>query len=93
MKSELKRVGLTPPQITTLSNIFHVTIRFAQAKPETLQDMILQYGRDKKTVTTSAVIKIFNLSRPTAIKILNELANKGYAKHSGKTKTSIYTFS
>ncbi|MBI5635546.1 hypothetical protein HY993_01120 [Candidatus Micrarchaeota archaeon] len=92
MKQELKRVGLNPPEITTLYNIFHLTLRFAERKPETLGDVVLLYGKEKKSVSTSDVMKIYNLSRPTVIKILDELERKGFAQHIGKTRNSKYLF-
>ncbi|MBI2675472.1 MAG: hypothetical protein HYX24_03370 [Candidatus Aenigmarchaeota archaeon] len=92
MKRELQSVGLNPPEITSLSNIFHLTIRFEERTPETLEEVILFYGREKKSLTTSDVMRIYNLSRPTAIKILNALVSKGLANHYGKRRNSKYIF-
>jgi len=92
MKKELKRVGLKEPEITTLYNIFHVTMRFEESGPETLEDVILMYGREKRKISTSDIMHIYALSRPTAIKILNELVRKGFARHIGKRRNSKYVF-
>ena len=92
VKREMNRVGLQPPEITVLSNIFHLALRFLERKPETLLDVILLYGREKKAVSTSDVMRIYNISRPTAIYILNELVGKGFAEHRGFRKKSKYYF-
>jgi len=92
MKRELKRVGLSEPDITILSNIFHMTMRFEERGPETLEDTVLLYGREKGIISTTDVMAIYKLSRPTAIKILNNLAVKGLAKHAGKRRSSKYIF-
>ena len=50
MESELQRVGLNPPQVTLFSNIFHLTMRFGDRTPETLEDVILLYGKERKSL-------------------------------------------
>jgi len=90
MKKEMSKVGLTPPDITILSNLFHLTLRFEARKPETLEDVVLLYIREKKTVTTSDVMRIYHISRPTAIKILNELVRKEQVHHTGRRRASEY---
>ncbi len=92
IRREMNRVGLQPPDITVLSNIFHLTLGFLDRKPETLSDVILLYGREKKSISTSDVMRIYNISRPTAIDILNEIVNKGFAEHRGFRKKSKYYF-
>ncbi|MBM3304080.1 MAG: hypothetical protein FJY76_03205 [Candidatus Aenigmarchaeota archaeon] len=92
MKKEMKRVGLGEPEITILSSIFHITMRFEERGPDTLEDTILFYGREKGSISTSDVMAIYKLSRPTAIRILNGLVAKGFAKHEGKRRNSKYIF-
>lgn len=92
LESEMQRVGLNPPEITLFSNIFHLTLRFGNRTPETLEDIILLYGKEKKTLLAADIMRIHNISRPTAIKILNSLERKGFAKHLGIRRNSKYIF-
>ncbi len=92
MNREMMRRGLQQPEITVLSNIFHLTLRFTQRKPETLGDVVLLYGRERRIISTSDVMRIHNISRPTAIRILNELVTKGFAEHRGDKRGSKYYF-
>jgi ATP-dependent DNA helicase RecG len=92
IKREMMRRGLEQPEITILSNIFHLNLKFAERKPETLGDIILLYGRERGILSTSDVMKVHKISRPTAIRILNELVSKGLAKHYGERRGSTYHF-
>ena len=92
MKKEMTKRGLYEPEITALYNIFHLTLRFGERKPETLEDVILLFGREKRALSTSDVMRIYKISRPTAIKILNGLVIKGFAEHKGKRRVSKYIF-
>jgi len=92
MKREMMRRGLEEPEITILSNVFHLALRFADRKPETLGDVVLLYGRERGVISTSDVMRIHKVSRPTAINILNELVKKGLAKHYGERRGSKYHF-
>lgn len=92
IKREMMRRGLVEPQITTLSNVFHLNLKFAQRKPETLADVILLYGREREILSTSDVMRVHKISRPTAIRILNDLVKRGLAKHYGEGRGSSYHF-
>ena len=92
MRREMNKRGLSEPEITGLYNIFHLTLRFAERKPETLEDVVLIFGREKRILSTSDVMRIHKISRPTAIRILNELVRKGFAEHKGKRRVSKYIF-
>lgn len=92
MRSELVRVGLKDPEITTVYNIFHLAIKFEKREPKTIEEAILWRGKERKVIYTNEVMAMFDLSRPTVIKILNRLVKDGYAKHFGSTRKSRYIF-
>ncbi|MBS3069570.1 putative DNA binding domain-containing protein [Candidatus Micrarchaeota archaeon] len=91
MKRELGRVGLTEPVITTLYNIFHLKMGFGK-KEESLEERVIAYGMGKKKLSTTDVMKKCEISRPTAIYVLDEIVRKGVARHFGKRRNSHYVF-
>lgn len=92
MRKEMADRGLVGPEITTLANLFHLTLWFKQRPPENLEDLVLAFGKERRTVSTGDVMLAFKVSRPTAIRILSRLADKGHAEHRGERRGSRYFF-
>ena len=61
-------------------------------KEESLEEPVIADGKGKKKVSTTDVMKKCEISRPTAIYVLDEIVRKGVARHFGKRRNSHYVF-
>ncbi|MEW6722984.1 MAG: ATP-binding protein [Candidatus Micrarchaeota archaeon] len=91
MKKEMYAEGLPDPKIQTLMDLFFVTLYSIPVQKAQLSEwgQILTLA-EKGRVTTSQVGRLLNISRPTALKILNAMTAAGRLVHVGKGRSSAY---
>ncbi len=94
IKGELERLRKIEPEFKLIGDLpssFYVKINLSpkiakDIKKMKLYDMI----KKDKLITSSKVMKYLNVSRVTAIKILNELVKENLIEHEGTTRGSRY---
>ena len=94
IREELERLRKAAPEFKVIGDVpstFYAKINLAPAKTKDvkmakLHTLLLKH----KEITSSHVMKQLNISRVTAISMLNRLVEQGVLDHSGHTKTSKY---
>jgi len=93
MRAAMHDEALPEPKFQTLMDIFVVTL---YSTPESRvkiagHDQIISIAR-KGPITSTAVMHLLTISRPTAIKLLNSLVAQGILVHVGERRGSTYLF-
>ena len=92
MKRLLSERGLPEPQFNQIQDTFIITI-FNEPKKEGKQKVLselIEFIAEKKTVSSTDILKKFKISRPHAIRLLKELEAKKYLEHVGSGRNSHY---
>lgn len=94
IKEELAKLGKVAPEFKVIGDgpsAFYARISLTPAKTKDVKRKKLEeLINSKKELTTSDVMKKCNVSRVTAIHLLNELVEQQVLEHQGTTKTSKY---
>jgi len=94
IREELERLRKATPEFKVIGDVpstFYAKIPLTPAKSKDVKMTKLHSLLVKsKEITSSQVMKHLNVSRVTAITMLNKLAEQGVLDHSGNTKTSKY---
>lgn len=94
IRDELERLGKTEPEFKVIGetpSTFYVRISLSPAHTRDAQFKVLEKMLGSRAdITASDVIKKLNVSRVTAIKLLNTLVDEGRLEHTGAARTSRY---
>ncbi len=94
IREELRRLGKTSPEFRVIGDspsVFYVRISLSPAKVREAKLLKLMNVIEKKgEMTSSDAMRLLNVSRVTAIKLLNSLVKIGALQHEGNTRTSRY---
>jgi ATP-dependent DNA helicase RecG len=94
IKEELAELGKTAPEFKVIGDgpsAFYARISLTPAKiKDVKRKKLAELISSRKELTTSDVMKKCDVSRVTAITLLNELVKQQILEHQGTTKTSKY---
>ncbi len=94
IQEELERLRKAAPEFKVIGDVpstFYAKINLTPAKAKDVKMAKLYTLLPKyKEITSSHVMKKLNISRVTAIRMLNHLVEQGILDHSGYTRTSKY---
>ncbi len=94
MREELEHLRKAAPDFKVIGDVpstFYAKINLTPAKTKDVKmAKLLTLLLKHKEITSSHVMKQLNISRVTAISMLNRLVEQGILDHSGHTKTSRY---
>ncbi len=95
IRKRLKEVGAAEPVFFVISDTFALMLNFKPLRGghDALLEKALKLVREEGTVSSTRVMNALGISRPFAIRLLNELVAKHFLVHSGGGKTSKYSFS
>lgn len=94
IREELRRMGKASPEFKVIGDspsVFYARINLSPAKVREAKLLKLMSVIEKKgEMTSSDAMHLLNVSRVTAIKLLNSLVKIGTLQHEGNTRTSRY---
>ncbi|MEW6748413.1 MAG: ATP-binding protein [Candidatus Micrarchaeota archaeon] len=95
IKEEMRLLGKTAPEFKLIGDtpsVFYARIYLSAARArEARYNRLLSILSKRKTITTTQVMTLLNVSRVTALKMLNNLVDAGLLEHTGFARKSTYT--
>ena len=92
MKKALEQEGLPPPEFHVAVDMFMVVMRTKQTARQIVvtDTKLIEFLKPRKETRTTEVMKALKVSRPTALRMMNELVRNGSWKREGSTRKNRY---
>ena len=91
VRETLKKLGLPYPLFEELGNFFRVTVYLKSLNINPFERWIVDYLSKNHSITSKKLAELKEVSKPTAVKMLNHLVKKGLLKRHGKTRGAYYS--
>ncbi len=92
MKKALEKEGLPPPEFHVAADMFMVVMRTRStaARPAVADTRLLEFLKGRKEMTTSEVMGVLKVSRPTALRMMEKIVRGGSWRREGSTRKNRY---